>query len=250
MLRTTGLCVLASLSLLALPAVGQDDGGNVAEIHCLDVQLGAEAKFEDAWKKHIDWHREQGDTWTWNAWNIMTGPNSGSYCAGTFGHKWEDFDNPAVSREADEADVQATFWPFVKDHRMTFSANLPKVSRPADDPASMSSVIFFNVRFGMDDEFNYLIGEFHKAIEKTETPWRYRWFRQVSGGEGGTYVLVLPRANFASFNPSGKPFPEMLEEAYGREAADTLLASWRKVVKGTRNVLTKARPDLSYIPKP
>ena len=114
----------------------------------------------------------------------------------------------------------------------------------------MSSVIFFYVRFGMEDEFNYLIGEFHKAIEKTKMPWNYLWYARVTGGESGAYVLVLPRANFASFNPAGKPFDEMLEEAYGREAADALLARWRKVVKRSENHLTMSRPDLSYIPKP
>jgi hypothetical protein len=250
MLRTAGLCVLASLSLLALPAVGQDDGGNVAAIHCWDVQPGAEARFEEGLTKHIDWHRKQNDTWTWTVWTVMTGPNTGRYCAGTFGHKWEDFDNPSVSPEADHADAQATFFPFVKRHLASYWVNLPKVSRPADDPTPMSSVIFFYVQFGMEEEFTYLVGEFHKAIQKTETPWRYRWSVLASGGEGGSYVLVLPRANFAAFNPSGKPFDEMLEEAYGRKAADALLASWRKVVKRTESVLTQGRPDLGYTPEP
>ena len=90
----------------------------------------------------------------------------------------------------------------------------------------------------------------HKAIEKTSMPWRYQWYALVTGGEGGTYAIVLPRASFASFNPSGKPFNEMLEEAYGKTAADALLAKWREVVKGTEAQLTQSRPDLSYMPNP
>ena len=35
-------------------------------------------------------------------------------------------------------------------------------------------------------------------------PWNYWWFAVASGGEGGTFVLVLPQANFASLNPSGQ----------------------------------------------
>ncbi len=250
MLRTAGLCVLASLSLLALPAVGQEDGGNVAAVHCWDVQPGAEARFEEGLKKHIDWHRKQNDTWTWTAWTVMTGPNTGRYCAASFGHNWEDFDKPGAPPEPDMADMRATFLPFVKNQTSSFAVNLPKVSRPAAEPTPMSSVTFFSARFGMGDEFRYLIGEFHKAIEKTEMPWRYEWYAVASGGESGTYVLVQPRANFASFNPSGKPLDEMLEEAYGRKAADALLASWRDVVKGSENHLTQTRPDLSYTPEP
>ena len=45
-------------------------------------------------------------------------------------------------------------------------------------------------------------------------------------------------------------FDEMLEEAYGRKAADALLASWRNVVKRSENHLNQARPDLSYTPEP
>lgn len=250
MRRTLGLSTVVTLSLLALPAVGQDDGGNVAAIYCFDVQPGAEARFEEGLKKHTDWHRKQSDTWTWTTWTVMTGPNTGRYCAGSFGHNWGDFDKPGAPPEPDMADMRATVLPFVKNQEATFAVNLPKVSRPAAEPTSMSSVIFFSVRFGMEDEATYLIGEFHKAIEKTEMPWRYEWYALASGGESGTYVLVLPQANFASLNPSGKPFDEMLEEAYGRKAADALLASWRSVVKRSENHLTQGRPDLSYTPEP
>ena len=135
--------------------------------------------------------------------------------------------------------VAATFW-----------TKLPKVSRPAPEAAPMSSVVFFHARFGMEDEFNSLIGEFHMAIEKTQMPWKYQWFALASGGEGGSYALVLPRANFASFNPSGKPFNEMLEEAYGKTAANALLDRWHKVVERTENHLIQGRPELSYTAAP
>jgi hypothetical protein len=227
MRKTVSLSVVASLSLLALPAAAQDDGGNVVMIHCLDVQPGNQTRFEEGVKKHMDWHRKQKDTWSWASWTVMTGDDTDRVCTGTFGHKWEDFDTPSVSPEADHADAMANIAPFTKSHRASFWSMLPEVSRPAPEPAPMSSVVFFHTRFGMENEFNSLIGEFHKAIEKTGMPWRYQWYALVSGGEGGTYAIVLPRANFASFNPSGKPFNEMLEEAYGKTAADALLAKWR-----------------------
>ena len=248
MRRTLSLSVVASLSLLALPAVGQEAGGNVTAIHCIEIQQGAEARFEEGWKKHMDWHRQQKDTWTWNTWMVTTGPDTGRLCAGSFNHKWEDFDKPVVTPQSDGANVLVTFGPFVKKHEATFWTTLSKVSRPAPEPAPMSSVIFYQVQFGMEEEFNSLIGEFHKAIEKTQMPWHYQWHALASGGEGGRYALVLPRANFASFNPSGKPFGEMLEEAYGKTAAAALLANWRKVVARTDSHLVQGRPDLSYVP--
>ncbi|MCH8948043.1 MAG: hypothetical protein IH789_10525 [Acidobacteria bacterium] len=239
---------VVSMLLLAVPAVAQDDGGNIVAVHCNKVQPGTEAKYEEGWKKHVDWHRKQNDSWTWLAWQVITGPDSGTYCTGSFGHNWEDFDKPRFPADANLADIAATFGPFVREHELTFWTALPDVSNPSEGQAAMDSVIFFNTRYGTEEKFNHLIGEFHKAIEKTNMPWNYEWYALVSGGNEGTYALVLPRPNFAAFNPTGKPFPKMLEEAYGKAGADALLAKWRKVVKSANSELSRSRPDLSYIP--
>jgi hypothetical protein len=249
MKKSVSLCFVVSLSALALPAVGQDAGGNVVAIHCVDSLPGGTSRLEAGFKKHMDWHRQQKDTWTWASWMVMTGPNSDRLCTGSFGHKWEDFDKPGVPPEADHADATLNIAPFAKSHQATFWSMLPEVSRPAPGgPAPMSSVIFYRVHFGMDEDFRSTIGEFHKAIEKTQMPWRYSWYALASGGEGGTYALVLPRANFAAFNPTGKPFNEMLGEAYGKMGADALMARWRGLVKSTESELLQARPDLGYAP--
>ena len=237
-----------SLPLLALPLAAQEGGGNVAKVVCDKIQPGKSTQFEEGWKKHGDWHRKQNDPWTWLAWQVITGPDSGTYCAGSFGHNWEDFDNPRFPADADLADVAATFGPFVREHEFTFWTALPNVSNPSEGQPAMSSVIFFHTRYGTEENFNHLIGEFHKAIEKTNMPWNYEWYALVSGGNVGTYALVLPRPNFAAFNPTGKPFPKMLEEAYGKAGADALLAKWRKVVKSANSELSRSRPDLGYIP--
>ena len=247
-MRRRAVCsAVVSLLWVALPVAAQDDGGSIAAIHCFEVQPGSEADFEAGWKKHTDWHRKQKDSWTWVAWQVTTGPDTGRYCAGTFGHNWEDFDSPGVPEEADLADMAATFVPFVREHKATFWARMPEVSRPGEGPVAMSAVVFFHTRFGTADKFNYLAGEFQKAIEKTEK-WNYNWHALVSGGEGGTYALVLPRSNFAAFKP-GKPFAQVLREAYGQARADALLAEWRTVVTGSESHITRSRPDLGYVPE-
>ncbi len=239
---------VVSMLLLAVPAVAQDDGGNIVVIHCNKVQPGAGAKYEEGMKKHMDWHGEQNDPWTLLVWQVITGPDSGTYCTGSFGHNWEDFDNPRFSADANRANIEATFGPFIREYEATFWTALPDVSNPSEGQPAMSAVFFVHTRYGTAEKFNFLVGEFHKAIEKTNMPWNYEWFALVSGGNVGTYALVLPLPNFAAFNPTGKPFPEMLEEAYGKAGADALLAKWRKVVKSENSQLTRSRPDLSYIP--
>ena len=239
---------VVSVLLLALPVAAQEDGGNIAEILCDKIQPGKVKQYEEGSKKHIDWHRKQNDPWTWVAWEVITGEDTGTYCWGSFGHNWEDFDSPGAPPDADEANWQETGAPFVQSREVSFWTTLPDVSNPSEGQAAMTSVTFFHTRYGTEEKFNHLIGEFHKAIEKTNMPWNYEWYALVSGGNEGTYALVLPRPNFAAFNPTGKPFPKMLEEAYGKAGADALLAKWRKVVKSANSELTRSRTDLSYIP--
>ena len=242
------LSIVVCLSLLALPAVAQDAGGNVAEIHCADVKDGGQEKFEAGLKTHMSWHGEQKGSWSWVVWSAMTGPDTGRFCVGSFGHKWEDFDAPDISAEADGANVMTTFGPFMENHEAAYWTGLADVSRPAAEPAPMSTVVMFHVRLGMEEDFTHLVGEFHKAIEKAGVDWKYQWYARVSGGKTGTYALVMPRANFAAFNPSGKTFDEVLEEVYGRKGADALQAQWREVVESSEANLIQSRPDLSYIP--
>ena len=242
--------VVASLASLALPALGQEARGTVVAIHCLDPLPGAASRLEEGMKRHLDWHRRQKDTWTWVSWAVLTGPQTGRLCVGTFDHKWEDFDKPGVSPQADQADAQLNVMPFAAKHEATFWTRLDAVSRPAAEPTPMNAIVFFQVRFGRDDEFNSIVDEFNKAIEKTQMPWRYTWYALASGGDGGTYALVLPRKNFAAFNPAGKPFRDMLVDAYGKTAADALQARWRDVVAASRDELLMSRPDLGYSPAP
>ncbi len=92
--------VVVSMLLLAVPAVAQDKGGNIVAVHCNIVQPGAAAKYEEGFMKHMDWHGKQNDPWTLLVWQVITGPDSGTYCSGSFGHNWEDFDNPRLSADA------------------------------------------------------------------------------------------------------------------------------------------------------
>lgn len=243
------LSVVTAVFLLALPVVAQEGGGNVAVVYCVKAQPGKTAQFEAAAKKHMDWHRVQNDSWTWLAWNVISGKDAGSYCWGSFGHAWADFDNPGVSAEADSKDWANTGGQFEQSGSAVYWTLLPGVSKPSGGEEPMHSVIFFHARFGMEEAFAELVGEFHKAIEKANMPWNYEWYMLTSGGDLGTYALVFPRANFAAMQESGKTFPQVLEEAYGKAGAGALLAKWGKVVKGADSHLTQARPDLSHIPE-
>jgi len=249
MRRLGVFAVFVCLLLLALPVATQEEEANIARIIFQNVKPGMEAQYEAGRKAHMAWHKAQNDTWAWNVWETVSGPNTGQYGVGTFGHNWSDFDNPSVSDEADEADFQDNIAPYVNPPVIQYYASLPKVSRGWEGTPKMLEIIDFHVEYGESQTFNYLIRKFHEAIGKTNWPVQYEWYALVNGGKRGTYVLVLPRGSWAAFKGPEKPFDAMLEEAYGRQEAEALLHKYSKIVKYTENAIIETRPDLSYIPE-
>ena len=246
--RVMFVAVVSAL-LLAVPAAPQMmSDGNVVKVYFVKAKWGMEKQWEEAFKKHIAFHKAQGDKWTWIAWQAITGPGYGTYGVGTFGHNWEDFDTPSINPEADEADYRASVLQFTESVTPSFWLLLKDVSHPTETEVPMSEVLTFELHYGKVPEFNYLIKKFTDAIVKTQWAVNYEWYALVNGGEMPTYVLVIPHANYASFKQPAKPFPVMLEEAYGRQEAEALLERLNKCVKEEQSELIRERSDLGYTP--
>jgi hypothetical protein len=238
------------LFLLAAPLAAQDNDGNIARVVFFKARDGHNQELEAGLKKHMAWHKDQSGTWAWAVWSYETGESSGGYGAGTFGRNWADFDNLDVDEAADGADVAANIVPHLAPGgEWRYYQALMKVSKPSGEPAPLSEVIVFRLHYGKDADFMYLIKKFHKAIEKTEWPVNYIWYRLVNGGDMPEYVLVIPHENYASMKEPEKSFGKMLAEAVGQRDAESLLKQWTKAVKKESSSIIRSRPDLGYTPE-
>ncbi len=250
MFRKLFVSVLGLALLGGFAAAEDQEGGDIGFIVCTDAMPGKSAEFEAAAKAHIaEVHQSGGDDWTWNAWQAISGSNVGRYCWGTFDHDWADFDNPKIPRQVDVADWESKTGGLRQNDSVVYTRYLPDISQPKEGDSPMAAIRFFQIRFGTDDEFLELVGKFHEAIVKTKMPWNYTWSTNVSGNRFGTFVLVLPMQNFAAMNPTGKPFDEMLAEAYGEDEAEALLDRFDGIVEKGWEIMTSGRPDLAYIPE-
>ena len=81
-------------------------------------------------------------------------------------------------------------------------------------------------------------------------PVHYYWYSLVNGGRTGTFVLVIPHANWADFEdkPDMKPFPEMLKDAFGQADADALMKKFDDATESETTEINEFRADLSYFP--
>ncbi len=255
----SGLAMGALLLALAwaAPGTAEEPAGTIARVSFFRAKPGMEKQLEEGLKRHMSWHRGQRDPWAWLIYQVLSGENSGGYVGGVFGRQWKDFDSPPVSGEEDTADAQANVRLYTEGSVVQFFEFLPAVSRPAPEGAEAPTYyeeLAFNLDYGKTADFLYAIGRFHEAIGKTgwstaaDRPTHYEWYELVNGGPSPTFVLVLPRRNWAEFKPLEKPFDRMLEEAFGRQEAQALLETFSRAVKSAHSSILHARPDLSYIP--
>jgi len=250
MRKAVTLFVAVCLQGLVVAAMAQDQPGTIGEVVRIKPKAGMEKQFEAAGKEHIAWHRQKQDDWTWSVWQVASGPGTGEYVAGTFGHKWSDFDNSKVSREEDDADAGQRIGPYVQSLETQYVAFLPKHSRPTDTntPSKMATVVTIHVKPGMVDAFLNAVSKVNDAIEKTHWPVHYGWYVLANGGEHPTFFRVHPREKWADFAPPDKPFEKMLEEAYGREDAEAIIKTLNKATASSSSEMIVYRPDMSYVP--
>src|SRR5579859_6587010 len=121
--------------LAVLSAGAQQQPKTLASIIFVTAKNGAEQQFEDGAKKHVAWDKEHNYPFAFYAWEIVSGPRTGQYVVGTFGHDWKDFDgHEALDRESG-ADVMANIAPATASHSVSYFALMPQISLaiPAPD---------------------------------------------------------------------------------------------------------------------
>jgi hypothetical protein len=238
----TALAVMAT----ATTAVAQD--GTIGQSFLATVPLGNVAAFEEAYLRHVDWHRNQNDPWRWDTWHTITG-ELGMYFIGTDGHNWSDFDSPPVDPAADGADAMEQFGSLVSSITGGFAELLPDVSRPGGtaDDMPLAHVIDYKIKVGREADFMAVVRKFNEAAEKANWEQNYVWVANVSGGTA-QYVLVLQHANFASMAPPAKNAEAIMEDAFGAQEAEMLIEMLEDIVESWTEQMWQYRPDLSYVP--
>ena len=85
--------------------INLQNANNVCRVYFSMPKPGMDQQYEAGRTKHMQFHRDQKDTWTWNTFAIETGDNAGMYVTSSCGHAWKDFDEwEARMGKADTAD--------------------------------------------------------------------------------------------------------------------------------------------------
>jgi len=237
--------------LAALPLAAQQKSDNVARVTAWKIKPGMVQQFEQGLKRHNEFHHKQQDKSAFYTFQVISGEGTGIYLRVAVGRNWEDFDAEEKTAAADAADSATNVLPYIEGGITRYYVFLPDVSRPTagDEPSALASVLTFHLKIGQTEDFLYSIRKIHEAIGKTNWPVNYEWYTLVNGGEGPTFVLVLPRKNWADFKEPAKSFDKMLDEAFGHHEAELLLKHLDSTIHSEGSEIVRYRPDLSYRPE-
>jgi hypothetical protein len=250
-MRRLGVSLATAVATLASGLVlAQDKPGTIARVGVFEPKPGTAQQFEQARKKHFEFHRKNNDSWAWFTWEVISGEHTGRYVTGTFGHHWKDFDAWDKLEKADSADADATMGPYIQAEFPRYYAYLPDASHPPEgkEPTSFAQVTHFYVKLSGVQAFMAAIKEAKQGLDKVNWPVRTFWYQMVTGGEGPEFVLVVARSSWADFEPGTKTLDEALAEVYGPQKAIAVVGAVRDNTRYTYSELLRYRPDLSYIP--
>ncbi len=243
-----GVCLLGAISVAAQAPAPK------AEIAALEFQTpknGMVQQYEAGRKQKVEWHKQQKDTQALFVFETLTGERTGTYLVGRLGQHWADMDTPTVTDAADLAEYQKAVGAAVEKLTTAYYEYLPKVSNPPTEMnGKYTDIITFHIRYGHNDDFRSAIARVHDARTQLKTPSHYNWYHLVNGGPGGTYVLTIEHANWASFedDPAIKPLRDVLREAFGEQEAMSVIERLNSSIESTYDELIEFRPDLSYMP--
>jgi len=233
-------------------AMNAQNENNLCRIYFTKAKPGQEQQLEAGRKKHMQFHRAQKDTWTWNTWTVETGDNTGLYVTSTCGHAWKDFDEwDARMGKADTTDAAANMGPYIQQATNGFYLYRADMSLapPNQPPAPMTAVTIYNLHPGAAPDFIAAVKKINDALAKqADWPKTSGWLQLVNGGESPNFVLLNARQNWAGFEPLPKSVADVLTEVYGQAEGDQILKTIRDSTARLWTETAAYHSDLSYVP--
>jgi hypothetical protein len=217
--------LLAGMAAL-LPA--QDSKrGPYARIAVLRPHDGDTVEFEAGYIRHLDWHRQARDPWTWYGWTVWAGDRQRWFVYATFGHPASDLDSP-VSPADDERDNISNVTPHAQFMGNAVYEYRPALSRGTGQPqpATRLEMTTIDLVSGASPAFEAALTAIQPGLRD-----EVLWYRLVAGGATPRYVRLRP-------GPTLSAILDESEEALP-EKSSTL-------VKSVRIEILNLRPTMSY----
>jgi hypothetical protein len=224
----TWLAIFGTLLLTGAVSNAAAEPGPYARIAVLRPHDGDTIDFEAGYIRHLDWHKQAGDTWIWYGWTVTYGDRQRWFVYATFGHAASDFDTPVPPAE-DERDNIVNVTPHAEFVGNALYEFLPDLSHGNAEPQATPRLELTTVEIEPG-----AASAFERALRSRQAKLRSEtlWYRMIAGGVAPRYVRLRPQPSYASLASAARD-QALPDEALGL------------VTKQTIEVLT-LRPTMSY----
>lgn len=197
-----------------------DERGPYARIAVLRPHDGKTVDFEAGYIRHLEWHRQAGDRWSWYGWNVWAGDRQRWFIYATFGHTAVDLSNPVLPAE-DERDNISNVTPHCEFTGNVIYEFLPALSRGTGEPqvTPRAELMTVDLEPGTATAFEAAVSARQSSL-RGET----LWYRMVAGAAAPRYVRLRPRPSLAAIldEQSEQGLPDAVNELVARVTIEIL----------------------------
>jgi hypothetical protein len=181
-------------TLLVAQTGAQGGRGPYARIAVLRPHDGDTVDFEAGYIRHLEWHRQAGDTWVWYGWTVTFGERQRSLVYASFGHSAASLDSPVAPAE-DERDNILNVTPHAQFLGNALYEYLPGLSRGTGQPQPTARLELTTVDLepGTAKAFEAALGAGQSTLQGETL-----WYRMLAGGAIPRYVRLRPRPNLSA----------------------------------------------------
>jgi hypothetical protein len=199
-----------------------------ARIAILRPHDGDTVDFEAGYIRHLEFHRQAKDPWSWYGWTVWAGDRQRWFVYATFGHAVTDFDNP-INPAEDERDNVSNVTPHAEFAGNGLYEFLPALSRGTGIPTPTARLELTTVELRADGMKAF---EAALADGQPTLAGETLWYRLIAGGSAPRYVRLRPRSSLAAIiSDPGEP---------------ALPDSVTGVIVATTIEILSLRPTMSY----
>jgi hypothetical protein len=187
------------LSIGFLFAVGSvaAQTNTIAHFSVWQPKWGQDQNFEEGYKKHLQWHAANKDTWSWYGWYVISGPRVGYFIDATFDHAWSDFDKP-VNSAGDHADNALHTEPF-GDFKFSYKVKyLPQLSIANGTSLQSPLLRYINLTVTNDEQAKACIEKL-RASYQSKGVQNFLVYEMMDGGSLNQLMVLIGYNNFDAF---------------------------------------------------
>jgi hypothetical protein len=166
---------------------------NIFSFFEYDIKDGMRDQFINGYAKDLEWHKSQGDDWSWVGWFVVNGKRRDRFIDATPDHNWSDFDNWKINAKENSRLNKINWVPYVENSSGSYKMILEEASRYDKNwyKSKFLQVYYIEIVPGIEEAFEIRLEKTKSFLKKKLKNNSFVWMKTISGGNVNEYCLYV-----------------------------------------------------------